>query len=55
MDVMLVKILLLGAITLGFTVAGLFFLQFWHVIHDRLFLCFPVAFSPPLPLFPPTF
>ena len=44
MDVMLVKSLLLGAIALGFAVAGLFFLRFWHVTHDRLFLYFSVAF-----------
>jgi hypothetical protein len=41
---MLVKSFLLGAIALGFAVAGLFFLRFWHVTHDRLFLYFSVAF-----------
>lgn len=43
-DVILVKSFLLGAIALGFTVACLFFLRFWYVTHDRLFLYFSVAF-----------
>lgn len=34
-----------GAITLGFLVAGLFFLRFWRRTHDRLFLAFAVAFA----------
>jgi hypothetical protein len=33
-----------GAITLGFFVAGLFFLRFWRRTHDGLFLAFAVAF-----------
>lgn len=41
---MLVKSFLLGAIALGFSVAGLFFLRFWYVTNDRLFLYFSVAF-----------
>lgn len=34
-----------GAITLGFLVAGLFFLRFWRRTHDRLFLAFAIAFA----------
>ena len=34
-----------GAITLGFLVAGLFFLRFWRKTHDGLFLAFAVAFA----------
>jgi hypothetical protein len=33
-----------GAITMGFLVAGLFFLRFWKRTHDRLFLTFALAF-----------
>lgn len=33
-----------GAITLGFFVAGLFFLRFWKKTHDKLFLAFAMAF-----------
>ena len=33
-----------GAITMGFLVAGLFFLRFWKRTHDRLFLAFAGAF-----------
>jgi hypothetical protein len=33
-----------GAITLGFFVAGLFFLRFWKKTHDKLFLAFAWAF-----------
>ena len=33
-----------GAITLGFLVAGLFFLRFWRRTHDRLFAIFAAAF-----------
>jgi hypothetical protein len=33
-----------GAITMGFLVAGLFFLRFWVKTRDRLFLVFAVAF-----------
>ena len=33
-----------GAITLGFLVAGLFFLRFWRQTRDRLFLAFAFAF-----------
>lgn len=34
-----------GAITLGFLVAGLFFLRFWRSTRDRLFLAFAIAFT----------
>lgn len=34
-----------GSITLGFLVAGLFFLRFWMRTHDGLFLAFAVAFA----------
>ena len=34
-----------GAITLGFLVAGLFFLRFWRRTGDGLFLAFAVAFA----------
>jgi hypothetical protein len=35
---------LLGATTMGFLVAGLFFLRFWWQTHDRLFAMFALAF-----------
>jgi hypothetical protein len=35
---------LAGAITLGYLVAGVFFLRFWHKTSDRLFFAFAVAF-----------
>jgi uncharacterized membrane protein len=34
-----------GAITLGFLVAGLFFLRFWRRTRDSLFLAFASAFT----------
>ena len=34
-----------GAITLGFLVAGLFFLRFWRRTQDGLFLAFAMAFA----------
>ncbi len=34
-----------GAITLGFLIAGLFFLRFWKRTDDSLFLAFAVAFA----------
>ena len=34
-----------GAITLGFLVAGLFFLRFWRSTGDGLFLAFAMAFT----------
>lgn len=33
-----------GAITMGFVIAGLFFLRFWIRAHDGLFLVFAIAF-----------
>jgi peptidoglycan/LPS O-acetylase OafA/YrhL len=36
---------LAGAVTLGYVVAGVFFLRFWRRTADRLFLAFAVAFS----------
>lgn len=33
-----------GAITIGFLVAGLFFLRFWKRTGDSLFIAFAVAF-----------
>lgn len=33
-----------GAVTLGFVVAAVFFLRFWHKTADRLFLAFASAF-----------
>lgn len=34
-----------GALTLGFLLAGLFFLRFWRRTHDGLFFAFAVAFA----------
>jgi hypothetical protein len=34
-----------GAVTLGFFVAGLFFLRFWRRTGDTLFLAFSLAFG----------
>jgi hypothetical protein len=33
-----------GLITMGFVVAGLFFIKFWRRTRDTLFLAFAVAF-----------
>ena len=33
-----------GAITMGFAIAGLFFLRFWVRTKDKLFLAFALAF-----------
>ena len=33
-----------GAITMGFVVAGLFFLRFWRRTRDGLFIAFALAF-----------
>lgn len=33
-----------GAIAYGFIVAGLYFLRFWHRVHDPLFIWFALAF-----------
>ena len=34
-----------GAITLGYFIAGVFFLRFWRKTGDRLFLAFAAAFG----------
>jgi hypothetical protein len=44
MDVLVVKGMLLGGIAVGSIVAGLFFLRFWRMTNDRLFLYFSLAF-----------
>lgn len=44
MDVLVMKGMLLGGIAVGCVVAGLFFLRFWLMTNDRLFLCFSLAF-----------
>ena len=36
--------MLIGGIAVAFFVAGLFFLRFWRVTHDRFFLLFALAF-----------
>jgi hypothetical protein len=36
---------LAGAVTLGYFIAGVFFLRFWRKTWDRLFLAFAVAFA----------
>lgn len=36
--------LLLGAVTMGYAAAGMFFLRFWSQTRDRLFLAFAAAF-----------
>jgi len=33
-----------GLLTMGYAVAGLFFLRFWNRSRDRLFLIFAIAF-----------
>jgi hypothetical protein len=38
------NLFLLGTVTAGFLVAGLFFLRFWRETRDRLFLAFAVSF-----------
>ena len=44
MDILGLKEWLLGAITLGTLMAGLFFLRFWKVTGYRLFFFFALAF-----------
>ena len=34
----------MGAIAMGFGIAGLFFLRFWRETRDRLFFFFAIAF-----------
>lgn len=36
--------IIMGALAMGFAVAGLFFLRFWRETGDRLFAFFAVAF-----------
>lgn len=43
MDMVAVGSLLLGAVAMGSLAAGLFFLRFWRMTGDRLFLFFAVA------------
>ena len=38
------NIFLSGALTMGFIVAGCFFLKFWIRVRDGLFLAFAIAF-----------
>ncbi len=35
---------MIGALTMAYAVAGMFFLRFWRETRDRLFLLFAVAF-----------
>ena len=44
MDLLILKGMLLGGIMLGSIVASLFFLRFWKMTRDRLFLYFSLAF-----------
>lgn len=44
MDILVLKGVLLGGITVGSVVAALFFLRYWHRTNDRLFLYFSLAF-----------
>lgn len=44
MGLLLVKEWLLGAIAVGTFTAGLFFMRFWRMTSDRLFLYFALAF-----------
>jgi hypothetical protein len=36
---------LAGAVTVGYALAAVFFLRFWHKTQDRLFLVFSIAFA----------
>ena len=38
-------VFLSGAVTMGFAIAGVFFLRFWRRSRDPLFLAFAVAFA----------
>lgn len=40
---MLIEVLR-GAVSMGFAVAALFFLRYWHVSRDRIFMFFAAAF-----------
>lgn len=39
-----IEMFLLGALSMGCAIAGLFFLRFWTVSRDRLFLFFSLGF-----------
>jgi amino acid transporter len=39
------KVLVSGAMVMGYLVAGLFFLRFWRDTRDRLFAIFAAAFA----------
>jgi Family of unknown function (DUF5985) len=39
-----IELLISGAIVMGYSVVGLFFLRFWRETRDRLFLIFAGAF-----------
>ena len=41
---MTTQFLLMGAISMGFATAGLFFLRYWRESRDRLFAWFALAF-----------
>ena len=43
-ETMILYNFLSGALTMGFVVAGLFFLRFWRRTRDVLFLAFALAF-----------
>jgi uncharacterized membrane protein HdeD (DUF308 family) len=45
MDPLLLKGLLLGAVAVSSAVLGLFFLRFWKVTRDQLFVMFACAFG----------
>ncbi len=38
------KLILAGALTMGFVIAGMFFLRFWRQTRDRLFALFALSF-----------
>jgi hypothetical protein len=38
------QLMLIGAIAVGWLVAGLFFFRFWHKTRDRFFLYFALSF-----------
>jgi hypothetical protein len=40
-----VRSLIGGALAMGYAVAALFFLRFWHQSRDRLFAAFATAFA----------
>ena len=44
MELLILKGMLLGGIMLGSIVASLFFLRFWKMTRDKLFLYFSLAF-----------